>query len=1054
MKRRNSVWQGVWVVCLLLPPALASGVPIDSNTFGGLRARAIGPATMSGRVAAVDAIPEDPLTIYVGAASGGVWKSENGGITFEAVFDDHPQAIGALTIDPSNSETVWVGTGETWTRNSVSVGRGVYRTTDGGENWELMGLEDGERVGKIIVHPSESDTVWVCVTGHLWDANEERGVFKTTDGGKTWSKILYVDADTGCADMDIDPQDPRILYAAMWEFRRSPDFFRSGGDGSALYRSTDGGDTWKKLGNGLPEGELGRIAVAVAPSRANRVYASVEAETTALYRSDDLGESWEKTSTAPVVQGRPFYFSEMAVDPEDFDRVYKCGFFLGVSRDGGESFGMLGGSTHPDHHALWINPTNPQQLLVGTDGGIYISENQGRDWRFVGTLPISQFYRVSFDLDWPYNVYGGLQDNGSWTGPSRSPGGIQNRDWQNIGYGDGFWAFADPRDPDIVYVEYQGGNLFRLDRRIGETKSIEPYADADRPKLRFNWNSPIHLSPTDPNTMYFGSQYLHRSRDRGESWEVISPDLTTDNPDWQRQEESGGLTLDNSTAENHTTLYAISESPASGEVIWVGTDDGNLQVTRDAGASWADVTGNVPGLPANTWVSSVFASPFDAATAFVTFDGHRRGDKTPYVFETNDHGATWRSLVTDQVDGYAHVVVQDPVNADLLYVGTEFGLFISVDRGEQWARFKENLPPVGVRAVAVHPTEHDLIVGTHGRGIYIIDDITPLRALTAEILNSKVALLPSRPAPMVISSSVQEFNADDQYVAGNPPEAAWISYYQRKRHFLGDLKIEVYDAEGELITTLPGRKRPGMNRVAWPMRLKPPKVPPASSLVPAFSGPRVIEGTYTVRLIKGKETMESTIELVPDPRSPHSAEDRRLQQTTALELYDTLGDMTYLIDSLNDLREQATGRAEELEGKGKLPDQLDGFGESLETLRGSLVATHTGQGFTAEEKLRERLGDLYGSVNGYDGRPTESQLERKTVLEGELGKARADLEALLAAKLQPLNRALGRKDLEPIEPMGREAWEAEKEGTAGAGVTARELHRRLPHILAGLLRAL
>ena len=533
---------GLLALALLLPvPASAeeaAGIEIDSATLGGLTARSIGPAVMSGRIAAVDAVAGKTVTVYVGAASGGVWKSTDGGLNFSPVFDDEgqPQSIGAVSIDPSAPDTVWVGTGESWTRNSTSVGRGVFRTTDGGKTWKAMGLEDTERIARIQVDPEDSDTVWVCATGHLWNANEERGVFKSIDGGDTWKKVLYVDENTGCSDLDVDPQAPNVLYAGMWQFRRYPDFFESGGPGSGLYKSTDGGDTWTELTAGLPKGEKGRIAVAVAPSRTSRVYATVESDETALYRSDDLGASWEKINTSFTVTARPFYFSRLVVDPTDYDTVYKPGLSLGISTDGGASFtspftGGFGGGVHSDHHALWVNPKDPENLILGTDGGLYVSHDQGHTWRHVRSLPVSQFYRVSVDDQVPYNVYGGLQDNGSWMGPSRAPGGVENKDWRGVGFGDGFYAFRDPSDPDYVFSEYQGGEIQRLHLPTGELRDTKPYPAEGEEDYRFNWATPVAFSPNEKGTMYMGAQKLLRSRDHGESWEEISPDLTTDNPD-------------------------------------------------------------------------------------------------------------------------------------------------------------------------------------------------------------------------------------------------------------------------------------------------------------------------------------------------------------------------------------------------------------------------------------------------------------------------------------------------------------------------------------------
>jgi photosystem II stability/assembly factor-like uncharacterized protein len=1019
-------------VALALPAtAGAEGVKIDADTFGGLEARSIGPAAMSGRIAAIDAVPGDRLTVWVGAAGGGVWKSVDGGLQFKPVFDKYSQSIGAIRVDPKDPKTVWVGTGESCTRNSVSVGDGVYKTTDGGESWQKMGLADSERISKIVIDPNDSDTVFVCATGHLFDSHPERGVFRTADGGKTWQKTLFVDDDTGCSDIAIDPQDGSIVYAGMWQFRRQPDFFTSGGPGSGLYKSKDGGKTWRRLTQGLAEGELGRIAVAVAPSRPNVVYATVEAKQTALYRSDDLGESWTQMNTSSDVTSRPFYFSHLAVDPKAWKRVYRPGSLLAVSDDAGKTFsdvgggGLFGPTYHPDNHALWIDPTNPEHLILGTDGGVYFSFDRGTHWRFAGDLPVSQFYHVSYDMEFPYNVYGGLQDNSTWYGPSRRPGtfggSIQNKHWNSLTGGDGFWAFVDPDDPDVVYNEYQGGNLFRIRKSTLEQKDIKPSPKAGEPKYRFNWNTPIHLSPNDKGTVYYGAQFLFRSRDQGDSWERVSPDLTTNDPSKQRQDDSGGLTLDNSTAENYCTIFAIAESPRNHDLVWVGTDDGNVQVTRDAGKSWTNVVGNVPGLPKNAWVSSVEPSRFAEGTAYVTFDDHMVGDMKTYLYRTTDYGKTWQSLVSGDLRSYAHVVKEDLQDPDLLFVGTETGLFVSVDGGKQWGQFTGNLPNVAVRDLAIHPRDRDLIIATHGRGIYIVDDITPLRTLTQEVVQKDVAFLESRPTPMYIPSFEFAFGDDSQFEAANPPEAAMITYYLKKRHLIGDLKLEVYDRDGNLVSTLPGGKRRGLNRVPWPMRARPPKIPPSSTFAFAvFSlvGPRAAEGTYTVKMIKGKETYTSTLSLVPDPRSKVSAEERKAQRETAWKLYGMLERLSFVVESITDLRDQARARAAGLPDKDGLRKRLLAFADTMEGERAALVATREAEGgISGEEKLREELTVLYGNVNGYEGRPTESQVARMGVLEKDLDAARTKLDATTDKQLASLNPQLKKRQLEALQKL-------------------------------------
>ncbi|MEA2691908.1 MAG: hypothetical protein QOJ16_1295 [Acidobacteriota bacterium] len=1041
-----------WLPCLVAAglsigvSAAQAQVEVDESTFGGLTARALGPAQTGGRISAIEAVPDSPLTIYVGAAGGGVWKSIDGGLSYKSIFDEQVQSIGALAADPKDAKTLWVGTGESWTRNSVSVGDGLYKTTNGGDTWQKMGLPDSERIARIAVHPEDGNTVWVCATGHLWDGNEERGVYKTTDGGKSWKRTLFVDRETGCSDLAVDPQDPKIVYAGMWQFRRFPWAFRSGGPGSGLFKSTDGGETWRPVKTGLPTGTKGRIAVAIAPSRPAVVYALVEAKETALYRSDDVGESWTRVNSSFNVQVRPFYFARLVVDPTDYNNVYKPGLTLTISTDGGKSFsspfsgGFNFGGVHSDMHALWINPKNPQELLLGTDGGLYESYDRGHHWRHAKALPVAQFYHVSYDMEWPYNVYGGLQDNGSWMGPSRGVAAVMNKDWRNVGGGDGFWAFRDPHEKDFVYSESQGGNVSRLRLSTSESREIKPLPGAGEKELRFNWNTPIHLSASTPGTIYIGAQYLFRSRDRGDSWERISPDLTTNDPKKQGQLESGGLSIDNSSAENHTTIYSIAESPKNPNLIWVGTDDGNLQVTRDGGKTWTNVAGaasNIPGLPKGTWVSTVEPGRFEEGTAFATFDGHQTGDMKPYVYKTTDYGKTWTPLAGKGLAGYAHVVRQDLVNPGLLFVGTELGLYISVDGGGHWARFTGNFPKVAVRDVAVQPRESDLLIATHGRGMYVVDDISPLRQLTQKVLDSEFALLPGRPATMVIPASQQDFVSDEEFVGFNPEESATITYYLKKRHLFGDLKAEVYDAQGKLISTLAGSKRKGLNRIEWPMRLPPPKIAGANSIIEsqyAFFGPRVPAGTYTVKLIKGSETQTGQVELVPDPRSTHSAEDRALQQKTAMQLYGMLERQTYLAEASLQASEQAAKVAAGLPAtpaKDGLRKQVEAAGARLETFHKRMVATSEGGWLGGEVQLREKLGTLYGGINGYEGRPTKSQIDSAGVLNGELEKAEKDFAGIVDHDVAPLNRSLAGRKLPPIQVPSLEEWKKKDSGAEG-----------------------
>ncbi len=1009
-----------------------AGIEIGSYIFGAVRARSIGPAIMSGRVSAVDAVVADPNIVYVGAAGGGVWKSKNGGVNFSAVFDDHPQCIGAITIDQAHPDTVWVGTGEVWVRNSVSIGTGLYKTIDGGENWKCVGLEDSERIAKIIVHPENPDIVWVAAMGHLWDANEQRGVFKTTDGGQTWNKVLYINDSTGCSDLTCEPGQPDMLYAAMWQFRRSADFFTSGGPGSGLHKSTDGGETWTQLSDGLPEGELGRIAVAVPPAEPGRIYAAVESEDTAFYRSDDRGASWRRVGKSAAVTGRPFYFALLIPDPQDPDRLYKTSTALWVTRDGGESFGGVGGNVHADHHAMWINPNNPKHIYVGTDGGAYVTHNRGNGWVHCMTLPISQFYHVSADDKEPYNVFGGLQDNGSWMAPSRSPSGIQSRDWRELGGGDGFAVQPDRSDPDVVYWEYQGGNVTRLHLSTGESKDIIPQPAADEPRYRFNWNTPIVTSPTDPKRLYVGTQFLHRSLDQGESWERISDDLTTDDKNKQRQTESGGLTIDNTRAENHCTIFTIAESPLDKQVIWVGTDDGNLQVTENDGTKWRRVNGKVKGVPKSTGVACVEPSQHNRKTAFVCFDGHYRGDMRAHVYRTDDLGQKWHSIVTDDIEGFARVIRQDPVNPDLLYLGTELGLYITLDGGLHWARFEENLPPVAVHDLAIQHREAALVIGTHGRGIYIIDDLALLRQLTPEAMAADVYLLESKPSLLRIPQFDAGPSGDNRFVGRNPRQAGKIVYYLKKRHMFGKLQIEIFNPDGELVKTIPGGKRKGINMVNWSMRLKPPKVAPSPTFDPmtAFAGlfgPMAPEGNYTYQITKGKQTYDGTLSLVNDPSSPHSAADRELQQKTLHQLYGLQARLTYLAEAMAEARDDTRERADQLPEKEKLARQLREFADEIDRMIGSIMVTREIQGIAGGSKLREDVVRLYGGVASYGGRPTQSQLDRLVFFEKEVDEVNARFLPQIEKKLTELNEKLTAQQLEPVTLLTEEEFIARDE---------------------------
>jgi photosystem II stability/assembly factor-like uncharacterized protein len=917
MRRNLCVISALCALSTLLPLAVR-GADIDPSLLAGMKARGIGPAAMSGRIAAIEVVASNPDIVYAGAATGGLWRSENGGLTWEPLFDEQPvAAIGAVAVFQPNPDVVWVGTGEGNPRNSASVGNGVYKSLDGGRTWSHLGLEKSERIHRIVLHPTDPMVAWVAALGTAWGENPQRGVFKTVDGGRSWKKVLYVDERTGAADLVIDPTNPDKLFAALWDYRRWPWFFRSGGPGSGLYLTWDGGENWRRLTseNGLPPGELGRMGLAVAPSDPRVVYALVEAEENVLLRSDDGGETWEVRSRERRIGNRPFYFFDLRVDPDNPNRVYSLWSMISVSQDGGKNFEILVPfrKVHPDHHDLWINPRDGRHLINGNDGGVAISHDRGATWRYVRNLPVGQFYHVRVDEQVPYRVYGGMQDNGSWRGPSRvwEEGGIRNHHWQEVGFGDGFDTIPDPRHPDQGYAMFQEGHLIRWDMATGQRKFIRPAPPEDL-ELRFNWNAGFGIDPFDPDTIYYGSQFVHRSRDRGESWEIISPDLTTDDPQWQKQEESGGLTPDVTGAENFTTILVIAPSPVERGVLWVGTDDGRIHLTRDGGVNWTSLEGDLRGVPANTWVPHIEPSPHDAATAFVVFDDHRRANWTPYVFKTTDYGKTWKSLATDDLWGYVLAIVQDPVDADLLFLGTEFGLWISADSGESWFRWSHGVPTVSVMDLALQSREHDLVLGTHGRSIFILDDVRPLRELSSGVLEKPLHLFAVGDAQQYweARSASSRFPGQGEFQGANRPYGALITYSlnlpdlprhdaegERGRSGRGDggegkmdgkepeVEIHITDADGEVLRTLDGPAKLGVNRAVWDLRRDAFQEPPGD---PAFRwrpsrGVEVPPGIYGVTVKFEGHEGHGEVKVVADPRFAISTGSRLMNYEAQLE---------------------------------------------------------------------------------------------------------------------------------------------------------------------------
>lgn len=1050
---RTGLFWLIFVLCsLFLVTQEQPADNADSSYFSGLKVRSIGPAGMSGRISCVDVVVDNPKIIYVGAATGGIWKSINGGVTWEPIFDHQTtSSIGDLTIDPTNSEVVWVGTGEANPRNSAGVGRGVFKTLNGGESWEFLGLEKTEKISRLLLNPNDPDVAFVAALGTTWGENPERGVFKSVDGGTTWKKVLYFDEKTGAADLAMDPSNPNRLLAAMWEHRRWPWFFNSGGPGSGLYLSIDGGETWKKLTpkQGLPKGNLGRIGIAFSRSRPSIVYALVEAEQSALCRSEDGGATWTVVNDKPGVSPRPFYYADIRVNPEQENTVYRLSSPLDISIDGGKTFKRLMDffAIHGDFHELWIHPNDGDFMVVGGDGGIGISTDAGKHWNFVQNLPLGQYYHISVDLENPYNIYGGLQDNGSWQGPSRVLQGmaIFNFHWQPVGWGDGFGTLPIPRDPKLGYSMSQGGWLVRFNTVTGEQKDIRPPAP-EGVKLRFNWNSAIAFDPLDSQILYYGSQFLHRSTDEGENWQIISPDLTTNSPGKQQQAESGGLTRDVTNAENHCTILTISPSPILKGVIWVGTDDGKVQLTRNGGPAWRDLSEKFTGMkeggvPPATWCPHIEASSHSAATAYVVFDDHRRANWTPYVYMTEDYGETWTSLVTPDIDGFVHVIREDPVQKNLLFLGTEFGLYVSFDRGKHWMRWTHGLPTVPVRDMIIHPFDNDLVIGTHGRSLYILDDILPLREFTPEIKKKNLHVFSiddayqfrtsflspgylapgnmefqgqNKPYGALITYSIDEFK-DSSQEANQAESTQSRQETETQQKDKKTLKIEIFNSTGEIVRTLEGPKEPGLHRINWDLRHEPFKSlsEPYEGMFPP-SGPLVLPGTYRARIKLDDDVVEETLQVLADPRYPVSHADRRAKYDLIMKT----GKFIEAVTTANEKIEKALKALEEvLSGLDTLDEKqretirikANALKEMLQAIKLRLSPPKDRSGIYEETELSSRLSTLQSRLESSFDAPTEGQLQEfekvKTIFNREVIKLNTIFREDFPNFIQEVNEA-------------------------------------------------
>jgi photosystem II stability/assembly factor-like uncharacterized protein len=906
---------------------------IHPDHLKNIKIRNIGPGAMSGRITAIACHPTNADIIYAGAASGGVWRSTNGGVKWEPVFDKMPnQSIGALAINPRNPDEIWAGTGEGNPRNSQNFGVGLYKTLDGGKNWMFVGLEKSKAIHRIIIHRDNPNIIWVGAIGSAYGPNEDRGVFKTNDGGKTWTKTLYVNDLTGCADLVVDPSNPNKLFAAMWEYQRWPWTFKSGGKGSGMYVSHDGGSTWERRTDkdGLPEGELGRMGIAIAASRPEIVYALVEAKANALYKSTDGGKNWRKAAEKNMGD-RPFYYAELYVNPKNENMVYSVHSILTRSIDGGRTFDNFVGynDIHPDHHAFWINPENPDHIINGNDGGIAITRDGGKTWRYAGNIPVGQFYHINIDNEQPYNIYGGLQDNGSWVGPSATwkSGGMRNSEWQEIYFGDGFDVMPQAGNARYCFAMSQGGELAHIDRQTGETRYIKPLHPDMKP-LRWNWNAALAQNPFNEKGIFFCSQYVHYSSDLGQNWEIISPDLTTADTSKMHPERSGGLTLDATNAENHCTIIAVAPSPIAEGVIWVGTDDGNLQLTRDGGQNWENLTSKLPGAPKNAWIPQIEVSRHNAGEAFVVLNQYRQNDWQPYVYRTTDFGKTWQRIAdSKQVNSFCLSIIQDLEVPQLLFLGTDQGLYYSTNTGATWTHWSnETFPSVPIYDMKIHPRESDLVLATFGRGIWIMDNIRPLReAAKSNLADMPFKVMAAQDGILANFRSYDgpRFAADGEYLGDNKSPNVRIPVWVSPKT-LADMKkgkkdekkdetkpatgppaggggggggrgrfggmaasdpkkekatVYIFDMQNDTIRRFKADVDSCFNYISWGMDMRGVRFPsndePNAEQLEPGGGPTVLPGKYKVLITMGKYKDSTMVQVIDDPRSPISLTDRK-----------------------------------------------------------------------------------------------------------------------------------------------------------------------------------
>ncbi|MGC8898248.1 MAG: hypothetical protein ACP5JH_08310 [Bacteroidota bacterium] len=1003
------------IICIASPIVLAQSheTADTSDILHNISFRNLGPAVAGGRVTAVVGIPGKPNVYYVGTAGGGIFKTEDGGVTWKAVFEKQPTAsIGAVALAPSNTNLVWVGTGEANLRNDIITGKGVYFSPNGGQFWQYKGLKEVGQISRIVIDPVDPNIVFVAAIGHAWRPNPERGVYRTTDGGKTWEKVLFVNDTTGASDLIMQPGNPKILFAAMWQVVRHPWKLDDGGYGSGIYRSTDGGATWSKLTEGLPSGPLGRIALAIAPTNPNHVYALIESKEGMLWDSKDLGDHWTLVSNNHALNVRPFYFSRFVVAPNNEDKLYFLSLILSESTDGGKTIKNISEGMHVDHHDIWIDPQNPDRIIDGNDGGAYISLDGGKTWRYMNNIPIEQFYQVATDTCIPYHIGGGLQDNNAWYGPSANLFGksVLGSTWFVVGGGDGEYVVPAPSDPNIVYVESQNGWLTRLDLKTGISRRIRPYElDAGdmspaELKYRFNWTTPIAVSYTNPNVVYVGSNVVFKTIDGGLHWSVISPDLTRN--DKSKQITSGGeIQYDISGAETYNTILSIAISPLDSNVIWVGTDDGLVHVTRDGGKHWSNLGKNIRNLPEWGRIYQIEASPFSAATAYITVDLHELDNNRPYVFKTDDFGESWVSISSGlPEDDPAIVVRENPNQRGFLVVGTTTGLFYSRDYGKHWQPLKSNFPTACVYDLKFVKRTHDLVIATHGRGIFIFDNLSPLEQTDKTTEGKNFHLFRPLSAYMFHLWNRQGLQSPSEYSAPNPPLGVMIDYYlknelkvtkEEEEKHLTPVLIEIFDSSDSLVATLYGPSKKGFNRFVWNMRYQSPtklligsekskKESPYTT-----NGPFVIPGKYKISVTVRGDTQTEMVEIKPDPRLPFDSTGFVATTRAGLKVRDQVSALNEILNRIQDIEDQIstikkaikTDEAGMKQGKyTSVIDEMNLLQKKLTALKDTLFNTKV-QHDAAEDEIHHlsRFHDrltrlLFSLMSPYSGEPTEVTL--------------------------------------------------------------------------------